>query len=192
MTEQHTVATPAAMQQLGRAIGDRLRAGDLLVLDGPLGAGKTTLTRGIGAGLGVRQPITSPTFVLARTHPSVIGGPPLVHVDAYRLGSPGELDDLDLDFDGSVVVVEWGAGMLAGVGDSMLTVTITRPLGGASTRQGAEVGVDGIPGGGGDDPAEAPIEPRVVRLVGSGTRWAGTGWAADDQGENGSRGRLLG
>src|SRR5665647_2204710 len=80
-----TIATPEDMNELGQEIGRSLRAGDVLVLTGPLGAGKTTLTRGIGDGLGVRGPVTSPTFVLARTHPSVTGGPPLVHVDAYRL-----------------------------------------------------------------------------------------------------------
>ncbi|WP_375401312.1 tRNA (adenosine(37)-N6)-threonylcarbamoyltransferase complex ATPase subunit type 1 TsaE [uncultured Amnibacterium sp.] len=163
------------MEELGRAIGARLRAGDLLVLDGPLGAGKTTLTRGIGAGLGVRAPITSPTFVLARTHPSVTGGPPLVHVDAYRLGSPAELDDLDLDFPGSVVVVEWGTGMLAGVSESLLTITIERPLGGAAV----------VSGGGADDDAdmdedvEVPVEPRLIRLAGSGPRWADGPWSAE-------------
>ena len=87
-------------------------AGDLVILSGDLGAGKTTLTQGIGAGLGVRGEITSPTFVIARVHPSLVGGPPLVHVDAYRLGGIDELDDLDLDtsLDDAVTVVEWGEG----------------------------------------------------------------------------------
>lgn len=93
---------------LGRSIGQVMRAGDVLVLNGPLGAGKTTLTRSIGEGLGVRGPVTSPTFVLARTHPSLVGGAPLVHVDAYRLGDGIELDDLDLDVEGSATVIEWG------------------------------------------------------------------------------------
>ncbi len=75
-----------ATQGFGRRLGRVLRAGDLLVLTGDLGAGKTTLTQGIAEGLGVRGPITSPTFVIARVHPSLVGGPALVHVDAYRLG----------------------------------------------------------------------------------------------------------
>ena len=90
-----------------------LCAGDLLVLTGDLGAGKTTLTQGLSEGLGVRGPITSPTFVIARIHPSLVGGPALVHVDAYRLGGGLELDDLDLDasIEESVTVVEWGHGV---------------------------------------------------------------------------------
>ena len=89
-----------------------LRRGDLVLLTGGLGAGKTTLAQGIGAGLRVRGPVTSPTFVIARVHPSLGDGPDLVHVDAYRLGTALELDDLDLDadLDHSVVVVEWGHG----------------------------------------------------------------------------------
>ncbi len=145
----HSVATAAEMEALGRRLGRTLGAGDLVVLSGPLGAGKTTLTRGVGEALGVRAPITSPTFVLARTHPSLVGGPALVHVDAYRLASARELDDLDLDFVGSVVVVEWGAGMLDGITDEWIEVLIDRPAGQAA---GAAVEV------GGD-------EPRTVAIV---------------------------
>jgi tRNA threonylcarbamoyl adenosine modification protein YjeE len=112
MVGQREIASPEDMQALGEQMGRMLRPGDLVVLTGPLGAGKTTLTRGIAAGLGVRGPIQSPTFVIARTHPSLVDGPPLVHVDAYRLGSAMELDDLDLDLDNSVVVVEWGRGLV--------------------------------------------------------------------------------
>jgi tRNA threonylcarbamoyl adenosine modification protein YjeE len=133
-----------AMHALGVRLGRLLRAGDLVVLTGPLGAGKTTLTSGIGEGLGVRGPISSPTFVLARTHPSLVGGAPLVHVDAYRLGSPAELDDLDLDYEGAAVVVEWGAGMLDGVAESWLEVRIDR----------------------------AEDDVRTVELVPTGPRWA--------------------
>jgi tRNA threonylcarbamoyl adenosine modification protein YjeE len=164
MTERRTVPTSAAMRALGREIGGLLRAGDLVVLTGPLGAGKTTLTTGIGDALGVRGPVTSPTFVLARTHPSETGGPPLVHVDAYRLGSPAELDDLDLDFAGSVVVVEWGSGMLEGVAESQLEVLLHRP----ATHADA-------------DPAREIDEPRRVELLGTGPRWADTPWAAPGQ-----------
>lgn len=121
------VPTAEDMHELGIRFAGLLRAGDLVVLDGPLGAGKTTLSRGIGEGLGIRGPVTSPTFVLARTHPSLVGGPPLVHVDAYRLGSALELDDLDIDFERSVVVVEWGNGMLDGVADAWYEVRLERP-----------------------------------------------------------------
>ena len=96
----------------GRRLAALLRAGDLVLLSGDLGAGKTTLTRGLGAALGVRGAVTSPTFVIARWHPSLGDGPALVHVDAYRLGSLAEVDDLDLDasLEESVTVVEWGQG----------------------------------------------------------------------------------
>ena len=114
-------------RRFGRALGALLHGGDLLVLTGDLGAGKTTLTQSIAESLGVRGPITSPTFVIARVHPSLVGGPELVHVDAYRLGSALELDDLDLDadLDASVVVVEWGAGLAEQLSDTRLELTIS-------------------------------------------------------------------
>ncbi len=145
------VATPEEMHAYGVRLGAELRAGQLLVLTGPLGAGKTTLTRGIGEGLGVRGPVTSPTFVLARTHPSLVGGLPLVHVDAYRLGSALELDDLDIDFARSVVVVEWGAGLLDGVVPTWFELVIERPTG-----AGDEPATD--------DTGEEPIERRTLTL----------------------------
>lgn len=151
----HAIATPDEMHELGVALGASLRAGDVLVLTGPLGAGKTTLTRGLGEGLGVRGPVTSPTFVLARTHPSLVGGAPLVHVDAYRLNSAVELDDLDIDFAHSVVVVEWGAGMMDGLTDSWLDVVIERPEGSNAGELGEDL-----------------VEPRTVTITGHGSRWA--------------------
>lgn len=151
-----TVATSDDMHALGIELARLLRAGDLLVLTGPLGAGKTTLTRGIGDGLQVRGPVTSPTFVLARTHPSLVGGVPLVHVDAYRLSSALELDDLDIDFARSIVVVEWGGGMLDGVAESWLEVEIVRPTG------ASEVAVD---------PESDADEPRTVTVTAFGPRW---------------------
>lgn len=111
----------------GRRLGELLRAGDLVVLTGALGAGKTTLTQGIAEGVGVRGPITSPTFVIARVHPSLAGGPALVHVDAYRLGGFAELDDLDLDasLDDSVTVVEWGHGLAEDLAEDRLEVVLS-------------------------------------------------------------------
>ena len=151
-----TIATPEEMESLGARIAAELRAGDLVALNGELGAGKTTLTRGLGAALGVRGTVTSPTFVLARTHPRVDGGAPLVHVDAYRLSSAAELDDLDIDYAASVVVVEWAAGMLDGLTEDWLEVNIARPMG---------AGVDGP-----DDADDA--EPREVTITPHGARWA--------------------
>ena len=122
------VSTAEEMHGLGLRLGALLRAGDLVILDGPLGAGKTTLARGIGEGMQVRGPITSPTFVIARQHPSLIGGPPLVHVDAYRVDSWEELDDLGFGFDVDdvVTVAEWAAGRMEGMSADRLTVHIAR------------------------------------------------------------------
>lgn len=125
MTTLLTVPDADAMETFGARLAGLLGAGDLVVLDGPLGAGKTTLTRGLGAALGARGAVTSPTFVLAREHPTA-SGVPLVHVDAYRLPTARDLDDLDLDYAGSIVVVEWGAGKLDGVADSWIDVVISR------------------------------------------------------------------
>lgn len=127
---RHEIASPDDMEALGVRIGRMLQPGDLVVLTGPLGVGKTTLTRGIADGLGVRGPVQSPTFVIARTHPSLVGGAPLVHVDAYRLGSAAELDDLDIDVDSSVVVVEWGRGMVDGLRELWWEIELERQRGG--------------------------------------------------------------
>lgn len=120
------VATPEAMEALGARLARMLRRGDVLVLNGPLGAGKTTLVRGLGAALGVRGSVSSPTFILARTHPGRDGGPALIHVDAYRLGSALELDDLDLDLDSAVTVIEWGGPVVAQITDEWLELDIAR------------------------------------------------------------------
>ena len=126
------VADADQMRTLGRRLAEQFRAGDVVVLTGPLGAGKTTFAQGVGAGLHVRGPVTSPTFVIARVHPSLVGGPQLVHVDAYRLGSLAEVDDLDLDASlaGSVTLVEWGEGMLDALTDQIRQVVIGRDEGG--------------------------------------------------------------
>ena len=167
------VPTAARMGALGRRLAPLLRAGDLIVLNGQLGAGKTMLVRGIGAGLDVRGPVTSPTFVIARIHPPLGGGPALVHVDAYRLSSPAEVDDLDLDadLDRSVTVVEWGGGLVEGLAADWLDVTIGGPAPVLATGPAtvSEPGPAGQPGAGGrSDPGD---EPRTVTLTGWGERW---------------------
>lgn len=123
-----SLPTAEQTQAAGRALGAVLAAGDLLILTGDLGAGKTTFTQGLGEGLGVRGPITSPTFVIARVHPSLVAGPELVHVDAYRLGDAAELDDLDLDTDleGAVTVVEWGSGLAESLSSDRLELRLDR------------------------------------------------------------------
>jgi tRNA threonylcarbamoyladenosine biosynthesis protein TsaE len=145
------VATAEEMRELGAELAGLLRPGDLAILSGPLGAGKTTLVQGIADGLKVRGPITSPTFVIARVHPSLSDGPALVHADAYRLGGDLEVDDLDLDasLEESVTVVEWGEGLVEGLADDRLEIFIDR-----------------------GEPDESG-EVRTVRLRGIGTRWDG-------------------
>jgi alanine racemase/tRNA threonylcarbamoyladenosine biosynthesis protein TsaE len=170
MSVVRRVETPDEMESLGRELAGRLRPGDLLVLTGPLGAGKTTLTRGLGDGLGVRGPVTSPTFVLARTHPSLVGGAPLVHVDAYRIGSALELDDLDIDFANSITVVEWGAGMLEGVAESWLEVVIERPTGASAQTPDAAAAPD-LDTPDLDTPDLDAPEARTVTITGHGPRW---------------------
>lgn len=119
------VATADDMEALGERVAAHLRAGDVICLTGPLGAGKTTFTRGLGRALGVRGSVTSPTFVVARTHTRETG-PALVHVDAYRLQNAAELEDLDIDWENSISVVEWGQGMLDSIVDSWLELVIDR------------------------------------------------------------------
>jgi tRNA threonylcarbamoyladenosine biosynthesis protein TsaE len=160
------VADAETMEALGRRLGGLLRAGDLVVLTGPLGAGKTTLTRGIGEGLQVRGQVASPTFVLARTHPSATGVP-LVHVDAYRLGGAAELDDLDLDYEGSVVVVEWGAGRpLDHDVEPRLGDPVEQTGAGAAAHDAATDLDPDL------DPDATVDEPRHVTITGHGPRWA--------------------
>ncbi|KQY24324.1 tRNA threonylcarbamoyladenosine biosynthesis protein TsaE [Cellulomonas sp. Root485] len=153
-----------ATRAYGRALADVLRAGDLVVLTGDLGAGKTTLTQGIGAGLQVRGQVASPTFIIAREHPPVARpdgsrGPTLVHVDAYRLGSLDEVDALDLDasLDEAVTVVEWGEGWVESLAQDRLEVTLQRPRGGALAD---------------DDLDDAAAGERVVTVRAVGARWA--------------------
>jgi tRNA threonylcarbamoyladenosine biosynthesis protein TsaE len=171
------LADADATRAYGRALAGLLRAGDLVVLTGDLGAGKTTLTQGIGAGLGVRGRVASPTFIIARVHPplpsadSASGaaggqpGPALVHVDAYRLGSLDEVEALDLDasLEDSVTVVEWGEGLVESLAADRLEISIRRPRGG---RQ--------VEAGGADESEEDPAGgTRTVTVRAVGARWAG-------------------
>jgi tRNA threonylcarbamoyladenosine biosynthesis protein TsaE len=148
MSAEFEIATPEAMRELGERLSSVLRAGDLVVLNGALGAGKTTLAQGIGRGLGVRGAVTSPTFVIARAHPSLTEGPALLHADAYRLEGWLEVDDLDLDASlaESVTLVEWGHGLVEGLSPDRLEIDIMRA-----------VGLDG--------------DVRHVRISPYGTRW---------------------
>lgn len=135
------------MHALGVRVSKQFRAGDLIVLVGPLGAGKTTLTRGIGEGLRAIGNVSSPTFVIARTHKREGSDVPMVHVDAYRLGGAEELDDLDIDFENSIVLVEWGKGLLEGISDDWLEIEIER-----------------------DHTGET--ETRELKILGFGDRWS--------------------
>jgi tRNA threonylcarbamoyladenosine biosynthesis protein TsaE len=166
-----------ATRAYGRALAALLRAGDLVVLTGDLGAGKTTLTQGIGAGLGVRGQVASPTFIIARVHPPLPAtagaagvpagqpGPALVHVDAYRLDSLDEVEALDLDASlaDSVTVVEWGEGLVESLAADRLEISIRRPRGGVLVET--------------DDADEAEQDPaggtRTVTVQAVGARWAG-------------------
>lgn len=145
-----SAATADDTRDLGRRLAGLLRRGDVIIASGDLGAGKTTLTQGVGEGLDVAGAVISPTFVLSRVHRSRGDGPDLVHVDAYRLGSAAELDDLDLDAstDDSVTLVEWGTGVAEGLSDDRLEVDIRRSL----------------------DPAD---ETRWIFLSPVGERWRG-------------------
>ncbi len=161
------VATYAAgsgdeMRLLGQRLAGVLRAGDLVILSGGLGAGKTTLVQGIGAGLNVRGQVASPTFIIARTHPPLADGPWLVHVDAYRLASLAELDHLDLDAstDEAVTVVEWGEGKAEALAEGHLLIEIDRPRGAISD---------------GEDPAAGE---RTITLTAHGSQWEERAWPA--------------
>lgn len=153
--DRRIASTADEMRALGAAIGRACSGGEVIVLSGDLGAGKTTLAQGLGRGLGIDDQVTSPTFVIARSHAHPSVGPDLVHVDAYRLGSLREVDDLDLESDlaTSVVVVEWGAGVVDGLSDRWALVSIERS----------------------PDPA---AQTRVVDLEWADGTWAHSPWSA--------------
>lgn len=140
------IKTPEEMNEFGLKVSKVLQAGDLVILTGPLGAGKTTFTRGVGEGLRAIGNVSSPTFVIARTHKCADSEIPLVHVDAYRLGSVNEFDDLDIDVDNSIVLVEWGRGFAEDLSETWLDVEIER-----------------------DHTGESDV--RTVTLTGVGNRW---------------------
>ena len=161
------LADADATRAFGTALAGLLRAGDLVVLTGDLGAGKTTLTQGLGAGLHVRGAVASPTFVIARVHPPLpredgSTGPALVHVDAYRLGSLDEVDALDLDtsLEESVTVVEWGAGLVESLAADRLEIALRRPRGAGAGDPGA-------------DHEDAAAGVRTVTVRAHGERWRG-------------------
>ena len=171
------VGTADETHALAADLGAELQAGDLLVLTGELGAGKTTFTQGLGEGLGVRAGIISPTFVLVRIHPNLPdgprpGGPDLVHVDAYRLASAAEIDDIDLEntMDTAVTVVEWGRDRVEHLSESRLEVELYRRLGSATT--GAAPADQLHSGSVLDFDTDDADEPRTVVFRGFGPRWA--------------------
>ncbi|MDQ0673649.1 tRNA threonylcarbamoyladenosine biosynthesis protein TsaE [Pseudarthrobacter siccitolerans] len=184
-----TATTAEQTHNLGVRLAGVLEAGDLLVLSGELGAGKTTFTQGLGEGLGVRSGVISPTFVLVRIHPNLPdgprpGGPDLVHVDAYRLGSAAEIDDIDLEntLDSSVTVVEWGHDRVEHLSESRLEIDLQRTIGlqatGLQTNGLSGYGPGGSAGSGEttgtlDFENEDTDEPRTIVLRGYGPRWPG-------------------
>lgn len=173
-----SVSTADQTHELGAALASVLDAGDLLVLTGELGAGKTTFTQGLGEGLGVRSGVISPTFVLVRIHPNLPdgprpGGPDLVHVDAYRLGSASEIDDIDLEntMDSAVTVVEWGRGRVEHLSESRLEIDLHRAIGVPPTQPHAVAGAhEGEPDVL-DFDTDDDDEPRTIVMRGFGPRW---------------------
>lgn len=151
-------------RDLGADLGRLLRAGDLVMLSGGLGAGKTTLTQGIGAGMGVRGRVASPTFIVARVHPSLHGGPDLIHADAYRITDLGDLETLDLDssLDEAVTVVEWGEGKTEAMSPERLVIDVRRAEGGQACRDGQVIDLEHMDDG-----------TRSIVLHAHGSRWNG-------------------
>nr|WP_226905950.1 tRNA (adenosine(37)-N6)-threonylcarbamoyltransferase complex ATPase subunit type 1 TsaE [Kocuria rhizophila] len=172
------LASAEETRALAAALAPHLRAGDLVLLNGELGAGKTTFTQGLGAGLGVREGIISPTFVLARRHPNLAdgprpGGPDLVHVDAYRLGSAEDVESIDLEdtLDTCVTVVEWGTSKVEHLSASRLVVDIERARGAQAAPEQADLaGVLAQLGAQWEEDASAG-EVRQITLRGVGPRW---------------------
>ena len=166
ITATFQVSTSDADQTraFGEDLGRILAAGDLLMLSGGLGAGKTTLTQGIGIGMGVRGRVASPTFIVARVHPSLSGGPDLIHADAYRIKDLSDLETLDLDssLDEAVTVVEWGEGKTEAMSDERLSIEVRRASGGQADTDGDIIDLEHMDDG-----------PRLIVLRAHGHRWDG-------------------
>ena len=166
ITATFQVSTSDADQtrSLGEDLGRILAAGDLVMLSGGLGAGKTTLTQGIGVGMGVRGRVASPTFIVARVHPSLSGGPDLIHADAYRIKDLSDLETLDLDssLDEAVTVVEWGEGKTEAMSDERLSIEVGRASGGQAETDGDIFDLEHMDDG-----------TRVIVLRAHGHRWDG-------------------
>ena len=166
ITATFQVSTSDADQTraLGEDLGRVLAAGDLVMLSGGLGAGKTTLTQGIGIGMGVRGRVASPTFIVARVHPSLSGGPDLIHADAYRIKDLSDLETLDLDsaLDEAVTVVEWGEGKTEAMSDERLSIEVRRASGGQADTDGDIIDLEHMDDG-----------TRLIVLRAHGHRWDG-------------------
>ena len=166
ITATFQVSTSDADQtrSLGEDLGRILAAGDLVMLSGGLGAGKTTLTQGIGVGMGVRGRVASPTFIVARVHPSLSGGPDLIHADAYRIKDLSDLETLDLDssLDEAVTVVEWGEGKTEAMSDERLSIEVRRASGGQADTDGDIIDLEHMDDG-----------TRLIVLRAHGHRWNG-------------------
>lgn len=166
ITATFQVSTSDADQtrSLGEDLGRVLAAGDLVMLSGGLGAGKTTFTQGIGIGMGVRGRVASPTFIVARVHPSLSGGPDLIHADAYRIKDLSDLETLDLDssLDEAVTVVEWGEGKTEAMSNERLSIEVRRASGGQAETEGDIIDLEHMDDG-----------TRLLVLRAHGHRWDG-------------------
>ena len=166
ITATFQVSTSDADQtrSLGEDLGRILAVGDLVMLSGGLGAGKTTLTQGIGVGMGVRGRVASPTFIVARVHPSLSGGPDLIHADAYRIKDLSDLETLDPDssLDEAVTVVEWGEGKTEAMSNERLSIEVRRASGGQADTDGDIIDLEHMDDG-----------TRLIVLRAHGHRWDG-------------------
>lgn len=188
MTSSHSVheltvetTGPDGTRDLGSRLARLLRAGDLVLLSGGLGAGKTTLAQGVGAAMQVRGRVSSPTFIIARVHPATGQGPDLIHVDAYRLNSLEEVDALDLDssLDSSVTLVEWGEDKVESLAADRLEITVSRPHGGLGAGPAPKQEEAAAPAAQAvTDLAEADDGRRSVTIRAVGPRWVGTDWSS--------------
>lgn len=162
-----TVNSSEQTRAAGELLAKHLRRGDLVMLSGGLGAGKTTFTQGIGSGLQVKGRVSSPTFIVARVHPSLAGGPDLIHADAYRIKDLTDLETLDLDstLDQAITVIEWGEGKTEQLSADRLEIEIHREQGGIATS------TDGVV-----DLAEMDDGKRTITIRPLGKRWEGTDW----------------